>query len=212
MPDNETPELIPRLQLSRNWENPADFATHQHSEIQNRRDIQSLFTEIVSYLNNVMLPRAEQLLAEGGGGGGSGTGGGASGDYLPLDGGTMRGILRLFRDPALDAEAVTKRYVDALTGAIRTDMNGNFSAIRQDVDAIELLVQDPNGIASLLLRADAIEGRVTNAEGDIGSLQLRADSIEGRVTNAEGDIGSLQLRADGFETRIANAEGDISTI
>ncbi|MBQ7681647.1 MAG: hypothetical protein IJT31_05495, partial [Oscillibacter sp.] len=113
MPDNETPELIPRLYYSKNWEDPADYATHQHSEIQNRRDIQSLFTEIASYINNVLLPRAEQLLAEGGDGTGSGTGG-TYGDYLPLDGGTMRGILRLYREPELDAEAATKHYADTL--------------------------------------------------------------------------------------------------
>ena len=81
MPDEQTPELIPRFRYSKNWENPADYATHQHSEIQNRRDIQSLFTEIASYINNVMLPRAEQLLSESGTGGGSGTGGVADGDF-----------------------------------------------------------------------------------------------------------------------------------
>ncbi|MBQ9492477.1 MAG: hypothetical protein IJR54_01915, partial [Oscillibacter sp.] len=216
MPDtNETPELIPRLFYSKNWEDPADYATHQHNEIQNRRDLQSLFTEIATYINNVMLPRAEQLLTENGGASGEGGGsvtGGVSGDYLPLDGGTMRGVLRLFRDPVLDAEAVTKRYADALATGIRADMNGNFSAIRQDVDAIELLVQDPDGIASLLTRADASEGRVTDTEGDIGALTVRADGIATSVSTMDGRVSTLEQTANGMETRVANAEGDLSSI
>lgn len=190
MPDNESPELIPRLHYSKSWEDPADYATHQHSEIQNRRDMQSLFTEIAAYLNNVMIPRAEQLLA--GGGGGTGTGGGVSGDYLPLDGGTMRGPLVLHREPVVDAEAVTKHYADALAGGIRTDMNGNFTAINQRADGIELLAQ--------------------NNEGNIASLNIRADEISSSVANVDGRVSTLEQTADGFETRVTNAEGDISTI
>ena len=30
-------ELIPRLQYTKNWEDPADYATHQNNEIQNRK-------------------------------------------------------------------------------------------------------------------------------------------------------------------------------
>lgn len=215
MPDNETndtPELIPRLTLSRNWEDPADFATHQHSEVQNRRDLQSLFTEIVTYLNNVLLPRAEQLLAEGGGGTGSGTGG-VSGDYLPLDGGTMRGILRLFRDPVLDAEAANKLYVDTLTNRIATDMEGNFTAINQRADEIELLAQDNQGnIANLTVRADEISTNVSAIDGRVSTLEQTADGFETRVSTAEGNISTLQQTADGFATRVENAEGRISTI
>ena len=191
---NDAPELIPRLQYTKNWENPADYATRQNNEVQNRKDIQSLFTEIATYLNNVMLPRAEQLISEGGGGSGTGSGGGSgvSGDYLPLDGGTMRGILRLFRNPELDAEAATKRYVDQGDSAVRTDAEENFTAIRQRADEIELLAQ--------------------NNAGDIASLRVRADEISSTVGNVDGRVSSLEQTADGFETRVTNAEGDISRI
>ena len=213
MPDNETPELIPRLQLSRNWENPADFATHQHSEIQNRRDIQSLFTEIVSYLNNVMLPRAEQLLAEGGGGGGSGTGGGASGDYLPLDGGTMRGILRLFRDPALDAEAVTKRYADALAGAIRTDTEGNFTAISQRADGIELLAQNNKGdISSLQIQAKEISAMVQDMLGNFAQISMTSSEISSHVEEASGDFSEISQTADEISALVEDVDGNRSEI
>ena len=194
---NDAPELIPRLQYTKNWENPADYATRQNNEVQNRKDIQSLFTEIATYLNNVMLPRAEQLISEGGGGSGTGSGGGSgvSGDYLPLDGGTMRGILRLFRNPELDAEAATKRYVDQGDSAVRTDMEGNITAIRQRADEIELLAQNNAGdIASLKVRADEITSRVADAEGDISEIRQTAESITSRVENAVTENGEVFAR------------------
>ncbi len=205
MPDNDTPELIPRLYYSKNWEDPADYATHQHSEVQNRRDIQSLFTEIASYINNVMLPRAEQLLSESGGGGGEGsTGGGVSGDYLPLDGGTMRGILRLYREPELDAEAATKHYADTLTGGVATDFNGRMTAIRQSADALELLAQrHGQDIATLQVRADGISADVSNVDGRVSTLEQTADGFETRVTTAEGDISSIRQAVDGISLSVS---------
>lgn len=201
---NDTPELIPRLQYTKNWENPGDYATRQNNEIQNRRDMQSLFTEIETYLNNVMLPRAEQLLAQGGGGGSGTGGGGDGGDYLPLDGGTMRGILRLARNPELDAEAATKRYVDQGDNNIRTDMNENFTAVRQRADEIELLAQNNAGdIASLKVRADGITSRVADAEGDISEISQTAEAIASRVENAEGDISEIRQTVDGITLSVA---------
>lgn len=209
---NETPELIPRLHYTKNWEDPADYATHQNNEVQNRKDLQSLFTEIATYLNNVMLPRAEQLIAQGGGGSGSG-GGGADGDYLPLSGGAMRGVLLLFHDPELGLEAATKQYVDAGDSNIVTDMNGRFTAINQRADEIELLAQDNEiGIASLKVRADEISATVENLDGDIGSLKVRADEIESSVRDAEGNISTLQQTAASITSRVTDAEGDISEI
>ncbi|MBQ6985422.1 MAG: hypothetical protein IJQ25_00360, partial [Oscillibacter sp.] len=203
MPDNETPELIPRLYYSKNWEDPADYATHQHSEIQNRRDIQSLFTEIASYINNVLLPRAEQLLAESGDGTGNGTGG-VNGDYLPLDGGTMRGILRLYREPELDAEAATKHYADALAGGVVTDFNGSLTAIRQSADALELLAQrHGEAISTLQVRADGISADVSNVDGRVSTLEQTADGFETRVTTAEGNISSIQQAVDGISLSVS---------
>ncbi len=205
MPDNDTPELIPRLYYSKNWEDPADYATHQHSEVQNRRDLQSLFTEIASYINNVMLPRAEQLLSESGGGGGEGgTGGGVSGDCLPLDGGTMRGILRLYREPELDAEAATKHYADTLAGSVATDFNGRLTAIRQSADALELLAQrHGQDIATLQVRADGISADVANVDGRVSTLEQTADGFETRVTTAEGNISSIRQAVDGISLSVS---------
>ena len=180
-------ERVPRLSYTRDWEDPADFPSHEDSEIQNRRDIQSLFTEVRTYLNDVMLPVLEQAIGSGGGGGGEG-GGSVSGDFLPLSGGTMRGPLRLYRDPLLVDEAATRSYVDAQTGQVRTDLEGDVSAILQDARRIELLVQDAQGdLASLTVRADGIEGRVGDAEGRISQIQQLADSISFEVSAPQSD-------------------------
>ena len=57
MPDNESPELFPRLRYTKSWEDPADYATHQNNEIQNRKDIQSLFLRAVTdLLDKIEIP------------------------------------------------------------------------------------------------------------------------------------------------------------
>ena len=213
MPDNETPELIPRLAYTKNWENPADYATHQNNEIQNRKDMQSLFAEIATYVNTVMLPRAEQLIASGGGGGGGSGSGGADGDFLPLDGGTMRGILRLFRNPELSAEAATKQYVDTKTSRVAADADGNFTALRQRADEIELLTQNNKGdIASLRVDADKISASVGNAINDIAALEIEANKISALVQDALGNISKIHLDASEITVRVEKAEGDFSKI
>ena len=187
-------ELIPRLQYTKSWEDPADYATRQNNEVQNRKDIQSLFTEIATYINNVMLPRAEQLLSEGDGGGG-----GVSGDYLPLDGGTMRGVLRLYRNPELNAEAATKQYVDGVAGSVAADANGNITAIRQTADELELLAQSHDSdIASLKVRADEISATVQNLDGEVSTLTQTADAIESRVADAEGGLSAIRQTVNGI--------------
>ena len=232
------PELIPRLSYTKNWEDPADYATHQNNEIQNRKDIQSLFTEIQTYVNDVMLPRAEQLLSEGGAGGGSGD---ASGDYLPLDGGTMRGVLRLCRNPELNAEAATKQYVDGVAGSVTATFNGNLTEIRQAADALETASQ------TLETRADEISSAVESLDGDVSELsgnvsglsedvsalsdnfsELSEDvsglsddfselsdgvsELSGNVSTLSEEVSELSETADGLESRVESAEGDLSAI
>ena len=194
-------ELIPRLSYTKNWESPADYATYQNNEIQNRKDMQSLFAEIATYINDVMLPRAEQLLSEGGAGDGSG---GASGDYLPLDGGTMRGVLRLCRNPELNAEAATKQYVDGVAGSVAADANENLTAIRQTADELELLAQSHDSdIASLKIRADEISSTVQTLDGDVSELSQTAESIESRVADAEGDLSTIAQTVNGITLSVS---------
>ena len=183
---------IPRLTFSKNWENPADYATHQTSEEQNRKDIQSLFTELLTYNNYVLLPALETLLSSGSGG----AAGETAGDFLPLSGGTLRGPLRLVRDPEMTGEAATKAYVDERAGQVRTDLEGGLSAVTQRADAIELLVQDAVGtVTSLSLKPEEILALVRDALGTASFLEVLADHISFGVTRyiSEGDQTAAQL-------------------
>ena len=102
---------LKRLQFSKTWEDPADYPTHESSELQVRKDIQSLYTEIQTYLNTVLVPALESL-------GGESLEGGAiliPGDVLRKSGGTMTGPLYLCRDPKEKTESATKRSPVAIT-------------------------------------------------------------------------------------------------
>ena len=183
-------ELIPRLEFARSWEDPADFPAHQTGEVQNRRDLQSLFSEIRAYVNDILLPALEQRVISGTASGSSSSGTVTQGDYLPLDGGTMRGVLRLYRDPALSAEAATKNYVDSVAGSVRTDSEGSIAALTLDANALRALVQNnTDGISTLSLRADSVETSVQNYDGQISALRQLVDSITLEVSEpvADGD-------------------------
>ena len=202
------PELIPRLSYTKNWEDPADYATHQNNEIQNRKDIQSLFTEIETYVNHVMLPRAEQLLSEGGAGGGSGD---ASGDYLPLDGGTMRGVLRLCRNPELNAEAATKQYVDSVAGSVTATFNGNLAEIRQTADALETASQTyESGITALETRADEMSSAVESLDGDVSALSGNVSTLSGDVSALSGNVSTLSEDVSGLSGNVSTLSEDVS--
>lgn len=167
-------ELIPRLEYTRNWEDPADFATHQSGEVQNRRDIMSLFWEIRHYLNDIMLPAAEQTLGGGGGSGGGGTVTG--GPYLPLAGGPgnkMQGALYLHnsaRNPTAENEAAAKFYVDTKVGGLKVTVDGHTSLIEQAADKIRTLVSSLSSFSTIEQTADEIVAAVVNMRNGVNSL------------------------------------------
>lgn len=72
--------------------------------------------------------------------------------------------------------------------------------------------QTVKNVASLNIRADEIEAKVTSAEGNIGELQLTSTALSGRITSTEGAIGELQLTSTSLTSRITSAEGEISTV
>ena len=55
---------LKRLDFTKNWEDPADYPTYETSEVQVRKDIQSLYTEIRTYINEVLVPALESLGSE----------------------------------------------------------------------------------------------------------------------------------------------------
>ena len=71
-------------------------------------------------------------------------------------------------------------------------IDGSFSLIQQDLDAITLAVG--------------------NAQGDISALELRADGIDLAVSNNAGSISALSITVDGISSTVSNQAGQISTI
>ena len=55
---------LDKLSYSKNWTNPEDFPTYEADETQVRADMQLLHSETQKYLNEVLVPKLEQLGVE----------------------------------------------------------------------------------------------------------------------------------------------------
>lgn len=90
----------------------------------------------------------------------------------------------------------------------------------EDIEALDTRMTTAEGNIS------ALDGRLTTAEGDIDNLEGRMttaegdiDALEGRMNTAEGDITALEGRMttaegdiDNLEGRMTTAEGDIDAL
>ena len=198
-------QLIPRFHYTRNWEDPADFAAHQSGEVQNRKDIMALFWELMTYINEVLLPSAEENFSGNGGGDGSGGGTVEGGPYLPLSGGTMAGVLRLFREPQMEMEAATKKYVDAAAQTVVSNLNGDLTAIVQNAEKIELLAEDVEGnSASLAVMADQISAVVRDVEGNASSITETAGQVQSLVERVDGAYSAITQTASELTAAVAD--------
>ena len=178
-----------RLNFTKNWEDPADYPTYETSEVQVRKDIQSLYTEIQTYINEVLVPALESLGSE------SIEGGTIliPGDVLRKSGGTMTGPLYLAREPKEKTEAATKTYVDDAAGLVAKDAS--------------------EGIAALTVRSGKIESAVLDNQGNIAQLTQKATSLESLVQSAQGEISQIQQTAGEISlsvTEKAGADGTVS--
>lgn len=157
---------LKRLTFTKSWEDPADYPTYEASEPQVRADLQSLYTEIQSYINTVLVPALESVGTE------------SQGsivipnDVLRKSGGAMTGPLYLAREPVEKSESATKDYVDGAVGLVAADA--------------------AEGLAAITLRAGKIESAVTDAQGNIAQLTQRAGKVESLVQSAQGDISQIQ--------------------
>ena len=97
--------------------------------------------------------------------------------------------------------------------SIQNDNRLQWTSINQNEEAIRMEASTREGeTAALTVRANEIEGRVTDAEGNIGSLTVTAEALTGRMETAEGNIGELELTANEFNVRMTTAEGYYGTI
>ena len=178
-------EQIPRLYYTKSWEDPADFSTRESSEIQNRKDIQSLFTELRLYNNDTLLPALEKIIS-GGSAGGSGGGGLDPDLFLPIGGGTMRGPLLLYRNPRFESEAATRAYVDNADSEVLAAARGDISALENGLSACQ------NDINNLDNRAREIESSVSQIETSVD--QAIADKISLQISQPETDGDKIYAR------------------
>lgn len=61
-------------------------------------------------------------------------------------------------------------------------------------------------IGEVNVRIDAIDGRVTNVEGDIVDIRGDVNNLDNRVTNVEGDLKDITVTVNGFDNRVTNLE------
>jgi chromosome segregation ATPase len=98
--------------------------------------------------------------------------------------------------------------------AANTALSG---AIDASIDSLELRAESVESINVVQTASiDALDTRVSDAEGDIIALDTRVSDAEGdiialdtRVSDAEGDITTLQGDLGALDTRVSDAEGDI---
>ena len=181
---------LQRLKFTKNWEDPADYPTYETSEVQVRKDIQSLYTEIQSYINEVLVPALESV------GGETGEGGVLiPADVLRKSGGTMTGPLYLARDPVEKAESATRQYVDGAVGLAAKSAEEGVAALSVRAGKIEAAVLDSQGnIAQLTQRAAGLESIVQSAQGDISELKQTANEISLSVTEHGAADGTVMAK------------------
>ena len=95
--------------------------------------------------------------------------------------------------------------------------SGNFNetALNDIADAIRKPVymdlKDINGnINQIVVDAEGLALRVTNAENDITQIVVAAEGLSTRVTNAEGDISTLTQTAEGISTEVSSIKTSTS--
>ena len=119
---------------------------------------------------------------------------------------------------------VAKEAADAATAASAADNKAGQAqtaagAAQGAVDALEAVVNhETTGLAAAHTAIDAVEGRVTTAEGEIDTIQTTISkmatseavtSLTNRVTTAEGDIDDLEAAVNDAESGLA-ATNDIA--
>lgn len=182
---------LKRLQYTKNWEDPADYPTFEASEVQVRKDIQSLYTEIQAYINDVLVPALESV-------GNDAAEGGVvliPADVLRKSGGTMTGPLYLARDPVEKTESATRQYVDETVGLTAKSAEEGMAALSVRAGKIEAAVLDHQGnIAQLTQKATSLESLVQSAQGDLSEIRQTANEISLSVTEHAAADGTVMAK------------------
>ena len=108
------------------------------------------------------------------------------GNYLPLNGGTLKGSLQLQGDPQTALQAATKNYVDTAIAPLNT-------AVAQAISAVPISSQAIRQPAGTGLSANVLQGRYyasafqTNGQSNgIANLTASANCTNGSPTGSSG--------------------------
>lgn len=180
-----------RLHFTKSWEDPADYPTFEASEVQVRRDIQSLYTEIQTYINETLVPALEAL-------GNERLEGGAviiPGDVVRKSGAAMTGPLYLSRDPVEKLEAATKQFVEDRVGLAAENTAGDLAALSLRAGKLEAAAVDQQGsIARLTQRSTGVESLVQSVQGELSEMKQAAGEIRFSVTEQAAADGTVTAK------------------
>lgn len=103
----------------------------------------------------------------------------------------------------VDAGEVVEAYIITAVGASASIMKLATTAATGDLD------QD---LQELAQKVNALEGRMTGAEGRITGVEGRLDAAEPRITGVEDRVGALEPRVTGAENDIDALEGKVAAL
>lgn len=87
----------------------------------------------------------------------------------------------------------------------RTDLSNYYT--KSEVDS--LIDEWGSALEALEGRVTTAEGKITTLEGKMTTAEWDIDALEGRMDTAESDIDAVEGRATALEGRMTTAEGDI---
>ena len=102
-----------------------------------------------------------------------------------------------------DAGEVVEAYLITAVGASASIMKLATTAATGDLDA---------DLQELAQKVNALEGRMTGAEGRITGVEGRLDLAEPRITGVEGRLDALEPRVTGAENDIDALEGKVTAL
>lgn len=104
---------------------------------------------------------------------------------------------------SVEREDVVEAYLITAVGASASIMKLATTAATGDLD------QD---LQELAQKVNALEGRMTGAEGRITGVEGRLDAAEPRITGVEGRLDALEPRVTGAENDIDALEGKVTAL
>jgi len=76
----------------------------------------------------------------------------------------------------------------------------------------QAVAQNASDIGALDGRVSNAEGNITTIQGDVSTINTNISNLDGRVTQNEGDITTINTNVSNLDGRVTTAEGNITTL